>query len=179
MGNCCCFCPRVGDKYHISDLMIDDVTTMPNTTYDGVITKGRVVSVYDGDTVTVAFYDGSKVVKRPFRMYGYDAPEIHPRKDIHNRDLHVRAGNSVKQYLSDCINNKIVWIRFCKEEKYGRLMGYIYLQRGKNDSKLTSECACMNQVIIDQRYGKLYDGGTKSEFTAEELEYIVSKLSYK
>jgi hypothetical protein len=46
--------------------------------------KARVVDVYDGDTCTILFKYHGINVKHKIRLYGYDSPEIKPRKDVPN-----------------------------------------------------------------------------------------------
>jgi endonuclease YncB( thermonuclease family) len=168
MGNCCC---RVkDDQYHTNELVERNFDDVSKFTFNGMVTKAKVVDVYDGDTITIVFYFRDQVMKDSFRMYGYDAPEIKPLKSIDNRDHHIRAGKAVREYLKKLILGRIVWVKFCQEEKYGRLMGYIYDDHPRDENEI-------NALMIRKGYGKPYQGGHKQEFTDEELLTILSKLT--
>jgi endonuclease YncB( thermonuclease family) len=74
---------------------------------------GRVVSVADGDTVTVL--DASNKQWK-IRLAGIDAPE---KKQP--------FGMKSKQNLSDLVFNKTVQVEYTKRDKYGRTIGKIVL----------------------------------------------------
>ena len=73
---------------------------------------GRVVSVADGDTITVL--DASRKQHR-VRLQGIDAPESRQA-----------FGNVAKRGLSDLVAGQQVEVRFEKEDRYGRLLGVVY-----------------------------------------------------
>lgn len=75
---------------------------------------GRVVSVADGDTITVL--DDAKV-QHKIRLAGIDAPEI------------VQAfGNTSKKSLSDLVFGKQVTVETNKTDKYGRQIGKVLVE---------------------------------------------------
>jgi endonuclease YncB( thermonuclease family) len=114
----------------------------------------KVINVYDGDTVDIIFYNTDELMHYKLRLYGIDTPELKPLKSISNRDEIIAKAQSAKKYLETLIQNKIVYVRFCNEEKYGRLMGSIYL------SKKSSEIS-VNQMLVDAGHAKEYFGGKK------------------
>lgn len=130
--------------------------------YDGCEFSAKVVKVYDGDTITVVIYDNG-YKKFNMRMMGYDAPEIKPLKNIENRDLHIRAATSTRDYLSRLILNKIVKIRLQKFEKYGRLLGEVIYNVN------------INNLMTDVVKCKKYDGRKKSDYTSDELIIIINE----
>ncbi len=75
--------------------------------------KGRVISVSDGDTVTVLNVDNTQF---KIRLEGIDAPES--KQDF---------GQKSKQHLSDLIFDKEVTVIIGKTDKYGRSVGKILL----------------------------------------------------
>jgi endonuclease YncB( thermonuclease family) len=164
------------DVYHTDDLVNNSFENIKKYTYDGLITKAKVIDVYDGDTITIVFYFNDNPIKDSFRMYGYDSPEIKPRKNILVRDLHVKAGKLVRDYLKQLILGKVVWVKFCKEEKYGRLMGNIFMIGEKSKDCFEGTEQCINDIMIEKKCGKTYDGGHKSDFTEEELKEIIKKI---
>jgi endonuclease YncB( thermonuclease family) len=163
------------DKYHTNDLMRLSFDELEKFTYDGLLTKAKVVSIYDGDTITIVFYYNDFPVKDSFRMLGYDSPEMKPLKSIENRELHIEAAHVARQKLVDQIEGKIVWVKFTHEEKYGRLMGEIFLISSKSENNFIDNEKNINSWMINEGYGKPYDGGHKSEFTVEDLQKIIKK----
>ena len=99
--------------------------TLENTTklsFEGQKIECKVLSVYDGDTCTVAFEFNNSFYQWKCRLYGINSPEI-KTKDLKEK----KAGLSAKEYLENRINGKIVMIEFKDFEKYGRLLGTIYV----------------------------------------------------
>lgn len=132
-----------------------------------------VESVYDGDTITILvpikmhIYDMTSETSISFesdnnksntiyfnriklRLYGINAPEIKPLNNIPNRNEHIKLAIDAKKYLSAQILNKIVRVEFLTNDKYGRPLGKIYLNK-----------ICLNDLMIEKGYAKNYNGGTK------------------
>lgn len=181
MGNCFnkCLpsnkkCPC--DPHHTIELTNNSFNDLKKFTFNGLITKCKVVDVYDGDTVTIVFYFNGQPIKDTFRMYGYDSPEIRPLRTLPNRDLHIKAGIYVKEYLINHLLNKIIWVKFNKEEKYGRLMGELYYINPDNENQFTGQEININKMMTEKGYGKPYYGESKAGFTDNELMTI---LKYK
>ena len=106
----------------------------------------KVISVYDGDTVNIVFEDSSNANSlrhSRFRLYGIDCPEMKPLKNAHNRDGIIKAAISARDFLAEKVENKIVFIRFRSEEKYGRLMGDIFLTNNPYERSI-------NTMMIDE-----------------------------
>lgn len=148
------------------------------STLNDFSTLAKVVKVYDGDTITVSFFHNKVLETRNFRMFGYDSPELHPRKTIEHRDLHMQAGQKARDVLHKLLElrNNIVWIEFCKEEKYGRAMGTVYLLKdNKTEYKTDNILVNVNTWMQQNGLGKIYMGKTKEEFTVDELNSIINK----
>jgi micrococcal nuclease len=113
------------------------------------VTSGKVIKVYDGDTITIAsklpFID-SPIYKFPVRLLGIDCPEIKG-----STETEKNLAKSARDALSTRINGKIVLLKNVSTEKYGRLLAEVYID-GEN----------MNQWMLDNNYAIKYDGGTKS-----------------
>lgn len=75
---------------------------------------GTVVSVYDGDTVTIE----AAGARHKIRLAGIDAPEIKQPFGIQSRDA-----------LRSAVLNKPVTVSWFKVDKYGRKVGKIYFRR--------------------------------------------------
>jgi micrococcal nuclease len=86
----------------------------------------KVVEVYDGDTVTLCFKFRGKYFKKRCRLYGINAPEIRS-KNIQEKE----KGRNSKNYVYSILQDKIVIFKCKGYDKYGRLLGDIFLD-GKN-----------------------------------------------
>jgi len=75
--------------------------------------QGRVVGVTDGDTVKVL--DASNTLWK-IRLMGIDSPE---KKQAY--------GNKAKEHLSDLVYDKQVKVEYHKKDKYGRIVGKIFV----------------------------------------------------
>lgn len=116
--------------------------------FNGKTKWGKVVKVYDGDTIHVVFYLGCKPYRWKCRLLGIDTPEIKTKlKDEHE------AAIKAKEKLSELILNKIITINCSNFDKYGRLLITIY-KSGVN----------INEFMIRQGHAYKYDGGTKKKF---------------
>ena len=125
---------------------------------------GKIVDVYDGDTLTCGFFFNNCPIKVKVRMEGYDSPEMKPLLKIENRDLHIECAHLAKEKLKSLTNNKIITINFNEQDKYGRQLAKLYINN-----------ICINDIMISEGYGKPYDGGKKGIFTKENLLNIKSQ----
>lgn len=75
--------------------------------------QGRVVSIADGDTVTVL--DASNTQWK-IRLMGIDAPE-----------KKMPFGQKSKEHLSDLVFDKQVTVDYNKQDRYGRTVGKIII----------------------------------------------------
>lgn len=131
-----------------------DQVDLQNATYEDTVAfivpvkYGKVIKVYDGDTITIASYlpiQDSPLYRFSVRLYGIDTPEIKGKTQA-EKDLAIAAKNG----LSNLILGKIVELRNITNEKYGRILCDIYL----GDLHV-------NAWMIDQKYAIRYNGGTK------------------
>jgi len=117
----------------------------------------KVVSVYDGDTVTIVLFNYCGYEKHKLRMLGYDSPEMKPLKTLPNREEEIRKAKEAKAFLEDLVLDKIVLFESSGYDKYGRLLGKLLLPK----------CAGLgtpvdvNQLVVDKGHGYPYFGGTK------------------
>jgi endonuclease YncB( thermonuclease family) len=130
---------------------IDDVVYADTKIYIPNITSGKVVKVYDADTITVANRisvggeQSEEIYRFQVRLNGIDSPEIKSK----NPTTKALAKQS-RDALSVMIFGKIVELRNVQLEKYGRLLADVYLGN-----------LHLNQWLIDNKYAVQYDGGTK------------------
>ena len=114
----------------------------------------KVVDVYDGDTVTIVLFNKLSFEKHKLRMYGYDSPEMKPKLDLPNRDQEISKAKQAKKYLSDLVLNKILKFESMGYDKYGRLLGKLYIVNNCSKQEI-------NQLMIDLGHGYPYYGGSK------------------
>lgn len=138
----------------------------------------KVVSVYDGDTITVATRLSKK---EPFyeyavRLAGIDTPELRPPRSDPHADLHREAGLKVRNHLRRLLpEGTVVQIQFGKEDKYGRLLGRVWtvkkrmFRKPRIDVDVGAHLARIGAALV-------YDGGTKSTFTPDALRSIVTNI---
>lgn len=120
-------------------------------TYDGKRFKAKVVDVHDGDTITIVFRPYTEKIQLCARMNGYDSPELHPRKNIANRNAEILAAEAAKNALKNKIGEKIVEIECHPFDKYGRLLVTVHYE-GIN----------INNWMMTEGHGYAYAGGTKA-----------------
>lgn len=111
------------------------------------ISRGRVVHVYDGDTIHIVgrVKYNPQVFKFSVRLSRLDCPEM-TSKNPEEREI---AGFA-KKYIQDRLQHKYIALQNVKLDKYGRLLAEV-IYKGKN----------INQELIDKRLAVEYDGGTK------------------
>ena len=116
--------------------------------------RAKVVDVYDGDTITIVIFNKFGFEKHKLRMYGYDSPEMKPKLNIENRENIILKAKQAKEFLSNLILNKIVDFESMGFDKYGRLLGKIFI---------ANKCSRqdVNQLMLDNEFGYAYFGGTK------------------
>ena len=112
------------------------------------IESGKVIKVYDGDTITIASKlpnTEGPIFRFQVRLNGIDTAEI-KAKTIHEKEAAIVA----KDALSKMILNKIVTLKNVSTEKYGRILADVYFDNIN-----------INNWMLDHKYAVLYDGGTK------------------
>jgi endonuclease YncB( thermonuclease family) len=117
------------------------------------IMLGKVVDVYDGDTCKIVLFLGNGLKKFTVRMMGYDCPEMKTKNLIEKK-----FGQRSKKIFSEMIENRIVKIECLEFDKYGRLLGNIFLMKD------TKEEFCINTFMVDNHLGFPYFGDTKKTF---------------
>jgi endonuclease YncB( thermonuclease family) len=128
--------------------------------FKGYTAKGKVVSVYDGDTLKIAIVYKDELVRLSCRMLGYDSPEINDKSN----DDAWRATNVLvsectgivvddrpysKKELTPIIemNKKIIDVELHNRDKYGRTLVKLYDDQG-----------CINDRVMTHHYNIAYSG---------------------
>jgi len=145
-------------------------------TLSGIKTVGRVVDVYDGDTMTCIFpIFGDNYFRFNLRLMGIDTPEL-KNKDMISKEKALEARHkimtvccdnkynlskdckreNIKKYLEE--NEINVWIECLDFDKYGRILANVYPKRGDNNVNIDS----LTKILLDANLGYEYNGGKKN-----------------
>lgn len=149
---------------------------------DGLEVWAKIVNVYDGDTFRASFFmkpNDKKLVKFKIRGNGYNSPELHPPREHKERKEEIRRAicsrNRFIQLATDCQidlkenyskkdlqkildrNQKLVFIRFKKFEKFGRALADVYIDKRSKKS--------INQILIDEGHAVPYHGEGRDKFS--------------
>lgn len=152
-------CKRKFKKTKLNKVIIknkkNDITYLKKISYSDtlpfipLIEYGKVIKVYDGDTITVASklpFDDSPIYRFSVRLAGIDSPEI-KGQSLTEINLAIKSRDA----LHKLIYGKVVEIRNHRKEKYGRLLADIYF----NDIHV-------NQWMINNNLAVIYNGGKKN-----------------
>lgn len=119
------------------------------------IKGGRVIKVYDADTITIACklpYEESPLYRLSVRLNGIDTPELKGKNiSIEEKE----ASETAREFVYKLVFNKYVRLENVESEKYGRILADVYI----NDINL-------NELLLNERYAVKYDGGAKIKPTS-------------
>ena len=101
----------------------------------------EVIKVVDGDTIDVVIDLGFSVsIKSRIRLAGINAPETRTL-DINEKS----KGLDAKSWLEKELKDQEIIIKTIKEEKYGRMLGYLYT---KNHSLTINERMILEGLAV-------------------------------
>jgi micrococcal nuclease len=124
---------------------------------DGYETTGKVVKVYDGDTVHIVFKYFDTFFKWNCRIQHVDTPELRT-KDLEEK----KRGYECRDKLTALIMDKIVSVKCSKFDKYGRLLVEI---------TVPETGVKIHEYLISEGLANKYEGKTKEKWDfAEESE---------
>jgi endonuclease YncB( thermonuclease family) len=113
------------------------------------ILVGKVIKVYDGDTITIAskLSNKDKIIYRfSVRLIGIDAAEI-KGKTTNEKRIAIESRDKLHELVFD----KMVHLKNISTEKYGRILADVYL-----------DDLYVNKWMLDNGLAVPYDGGTKN-----------------
>jgi len=109
----------------------------------------KVEKVVDGDTIDIAIDLGFSLhYKTRVRLAGIDTAE-----------KNTNLGKQTKEYVKTTLEGKSFKIKTTKPDKYGRILGELFLPDNTS----------FNKALIEKGLAKSYDGGTKTVWTETEL----------
>lgn len=151
----CCYTKKrtidTVDPVDLSNISIHD--TIP---FIPQVSEGKVVKVYDGDTITIAskIPGSDKWYRFQIRLSGIDSAEI-KGKTINEK----AAALTARDALHDLIFGKIVKLRKVSIEKYGRLLADVYIDN-----------LHVNKWLLDNGLAIPYDGGNKAIYCPKKWD---------
>jgi len=117
--------------------------------FAGVEKYARIIKVYDGDTCTILFKWKKQNIKTSCRILGIDTPELRT-KNKKEKELGWKA----KEFLERLILEKVLKVKFSKDDKYGRPLVEIFLHNVQS----------ISDIMKTNGHTKTYYGGTKQKW---------------
>lgn len=151
-------------------------SSTPEFSLNGYKTLGRVVNIYDGDTIKIVVPLFGSYYKINVRLNDIDCCEIKSKDELlkqtaiktRNRLCEIITGKKVntKEEIDNILNDNVylLWIECLKSDKYGRILSNLYIKKG--DTKRLSD------ILIDEKLAYTYKGKTK--LTDEEIKNILN-----
>lgn len=139
----------------------------PELSIMGTTTYGRVVDIYDGDTLKIVLPVYNSFYKFTIRLSGIDTCEI-KSKNIELKNVGIKARdkvfklvtdidlledatkNNIKQILDDQVY--LVWIECMNTDKYGRVLANVYKDKDKQS---------FSEILLNENLAYSYEGKKK------------------
>jgi endonuclease YncB( thermonuclease family) len=137
----------------------------PELSIKGLKSYGRLIDIYDGDTIKVILPTFDSYYKFTIRLNGIDTCEIRSKdKVLQDNALKARdrlfelltnhkinTKNDIKKLLESDVH--LVWVECCNKDKYGRILANIF--KDKDTPKSVSE------ILLEEKLAYKYEGKTK------------------
>lgn len=144
----CFFIKNKIKKNKINKSYLKNITYNDTVPFIPPIIYGKVIKVYDGDTITIASklpFEGSPLYRFSVRFAGIDSPEIRGETPMESA-LAIQSRDALHQLIF----GKIIELKNNGKEKYGRMLADIYL-----------DGLHVNQWMLDKKLAVKYNGGKK------------------
>lgn len=155
----------------------------PFFSLQGQTLEAKVVDCYDADSLRVVVELHGALVKFAVRIVGLDAPEKRSQRKNERLAARVAHRSMLRTLLGDegnallpprkltrksvrrafAASRRTVTLRCGEFDKYGRLLGKVEVDGG----------ICAGQALVGGGFAHVYDGGTKTPWTDEELNAMV------
>ena len=133
-------------------IIINEYNDAPFFTLKDKNCEGKVVYVYDGDTIHVIMETFGFVFKWHCRIAHIDCPELR----THNVE-EKKHGYIARDIVKELLLNKTVQLKCLDFDKYGRLLVEITVRIDNND-------VLLHEWLITNHYAQPYEGKTKHEW---------------
>ena len=143
-----CNCILTRSKTTTKEKYLETISYKETIQFVPPIVSGKVIKVYDGDTITIASklpYNNSPIYRFSIRLLGIDSPEIKS-----NTNTEKQMALLARDALANMILDKIINLKNISTEKYGRILADVYL-----------DDLHINQWMLDNNHAVPYDGGRK------------------
>ena len=147
----------MGSCYSICDIPLNRAEQGEYFSFKGQSVKAKIVSVYDGDTCTAVFRFKGRLIQYRIRLLGIDTPELKPLLSCPSRAEVVASAKRAKKALEDHVLNKVIILELGDFEKYGRILGTLYIRKSFNRKGEN-----INKWLLNNGYAKEYYGGKKT-----------------
>lgn len=140
----------------LKDIKFTDIDTFSFVGYEG---ECKVVDIYDGDTCYIVFVLDGKITKCKIRLSYINAPEINTENGIKSRNrlielflddkldnTHHYTRNEIREILGNI--KKLSTVKLHNFDKYGRILGEIFLDNNKEKS--------VNTILLDEGFAVEY-----------------------
>lgn len=180
---CCCFVPRIalgdepggslgaepggslgdslgGEPDAVALRVLAAAQRQPeDTTLTGWRAPAKVVDVHDGDTVRLVVLRDGRLQQYVCRLAGIDAPELHPRRALPDRDRVVAAARASRDRLRGLVLDTLVDAAFGRPDKYGRQLVTLRTRGAVGDVPAGTN---VNDYMLRAGLAVAYDGGAKA-----------------
>jgi endonuclease YncB( thermonuclease family) len=119
-------------------------------------------NIYDGDTFSILFEWKGEIIKYRCRCLGYDTPEMKPSLKDPNREKEKEKAKEAKRRFEELLakgKDGFVEVECSDFDKYGRILVTVY--NGIDHKSI-------NDIMIQEGHGLVYDGGKKNKFEFSE-----------
>jgi len=135
----------------------------------------RVSKIVDGDTIHLLIRrEGSaEAVKETVRLFGIDAPELHAKPGQARADFQVQPfAREARDLLAKlCPPGSDIVIVEKNRDRFGRLLGVLYLLDGRDLNKLLVESGFARAFVLrDNKRDPLLKEYTQAETAAKEAQ---------
>jgi len=161
MGNCFVYSVQ---KHKLQQLP-DNINSRKIKPFIPNIKYGKVVKIYDGDTITIVSYipKYNTLHKFKIRLARIDCPELQTKNKIEKKISKI-----AREEVFNIVGiNAIIKLKNLKIDKYGRILADIY-----NTNNI-----CINDHLLEKRLAIKYNGGTKNIPKNWEKYYITGKIN--
>jgi endonuclease YncB( thermonuclease family) len=128
--------------------------TLDYFTFSGDKFRGKVLSVYDGDTLSVAFRWHGQLMRWKIRVLGVDTPELRGTSGL-MKIVALKA----KQFVLDNYVGKLVKISCSDFGSFGRLLAHI---------QLLEDTETLTERLLAAHLGIAYSGERRTKAEKEK-----------
>ena len=149
----------------------------PELSINGLKTYGRLIDVYDGDTIKVILPAFNSYYKFTLRLNGIDTCEM-KSKQLEIKHYAIKARNKILELITNNtqVNTKkeikellesnvyLIWVECLESDKYGRVLANIYKDK---------DTISISDILLEENLAYKYSGKTK--LSENEILEIVKK----